>query len=57
MENPKKRLEQAGATGTVPALSEGSFKAPLAQLVEQVTLNHWVEGSSPSGLTTESRTK
>src|SRR5699024_8584777 len=25
--------------------------APLAQLVEQVTLNHWVPGSSPGGRT------
>ena len=24
---------------------------PLAQLVEQLTLNQWVEGSSPSGIT------
>ena len=24
---------------------------PLAQLVEQLTLNQWVEGSSPSGVT------
>ena len=23
----------------------------VAQLVEQMTLNHWVEGSSPSGVT------
>ncbi len=25
--------------------------APLAQLVEQLTLNQWVEGSNPSGRT------
>ena len=24
------------------------FLAPLAQLAEQVTLNHWVAGSSPA---------
>ena len=27
------------------------FNAPLAQLVEQLTLNQWVEGSIPSGRT------
>ena len=26
----------------------------VAQLVEQMTLNHWVEGSSPSEVTSES---
>ena len=26
-------------------------RAPIAQLVEQVTLNHWVRGSSPCGRT------
>ena len=26
-------------------------KDSVAQLVEQMTLNHWVEGSSPSGVT------
>ncbi len=25
----------------------------VAQLVEQMTLNHWVEGSSPSGETSK----
>ena len=28
----------------------------VAQLVEQMTLNHWVEGSSPSGVTKKSQT-
>ena len=27
--------------------------APLAQLVEQLTLNQWVEGSSPSEVTSD----
>jgi hypothetical protein len=29
--------------------------APLAQLAEQVTLNHWVAGSSPARCTFRSR--
>ena len=28
-----------------------SYQVPVAQLVEQVTLNHWVHGSSPCGRT------
>ncbi len=28
-----------------------SQQAPIAQLVEQMTLNHWVLGSSPRGRT------
>ena len=31
-----------------PALSKESYSA-LAQLVEQMTVNHWVAGSSPAG--------
>ena len=34
-------------TGSDP-MSEDDF---VAQLVEQMTLNHWVEGSSPSEVT------
>ncbi len=30
---------------------EGVIIAPIAQLVEQMTLNHWVLGSSPRGRT------
>ena len=29
----------------------------VAQLVEQMTLNHWVEGSSPSGVTYQDHKK
>ena len=28
-----------------------SKRGPLAQLVEQMTLNHWVKGSNPLGIT------
>ena len=28
----------------------------VAQLVEQMTLNHWVVGSSPTGVTIENQT-
>ena len=31
-----------------------SFFDSVAQLVEQLTLNQWVEGSSPSGVTQKS---
>ena len=31
-----------------------SFFDSVAQLVEQLTLNQWVEGSSPSGVTKQS---
>ena len=27
------------------------LNGPIAQLVEQVTFNHWVAGSNPAGLT------
>ena len=28
-----------------------TFSGPVAQVVEQLTFNQWVEGSNPSGLT------
>ena len=32
-------------------MSQEYEKAPIAQSVEQMTLNHWVQGSSPCGRT------
>ena len=47
-----KRLRQRPLTPlTSVRFRYGSPYAPLAQLVEQLTLNQWVEGSSPSGVT------
>ena len=34
--------------GNLSATQIGNSFAPLAQLVEQVTLNHWVAGSIPA---------
>ena len=34
-----------------------SFFDSVAQLVEQLTLNQWVEGSSPSGVTRKSASR
>lgn len=33
------------------------FNDSVAQLVEQMTLNHWVDGSSPSGVTKDTKVK
>ena len=30
-------------------VEEGNYNSALAQLVEQMTVNHWVAGSSPAG--------
>ncbi len=32
-----------------PPTGVNQANAPIAQLVEQMTLNHWVQGSSPCG--------
>ena len=39
--HPRKR-------GSIPLGTAINYKGPLAQLVEQVTFNHWVVGSSPT---------
>ena len=36
-----------GFEGVIDALGNEEGLAPLAQLVEQLTLNQWVPGSSP----------
>ena len=45
------RIVVPGVVGSSP-ISHPIFGGPLAQLVEQLTLNQWVEGSNPSGPTT-----
>ena len=42
--HPRKR-------GSTPLGTAINYKGPLAQLVEQVTFNHWVTGSNPVALT------
>ncbi len=45
-----KRGKTGRGTTVIPVVST-VFQDSVAQLVEQMTLNHWVEGSSPSGVT------
>ncbi len=47
------QIEQFRVTecATNPTASTRKTLAPLAQLVEQVTLNHWVAGSIPARCT------
>jgi hypothetical protein len=33
------------------SVKQGANCGPVAQVVEHLTFNHWVEGSNPSGLT------
>ena len=40
-------LETARENRAMPTFSFSTSYAPLAQLVEQLTLNQWVPGSSP----------
>ena len=45
----KNALTLHSQTGGTPTSSRGNDS--VAQLVEQMTLNHWVVGSSPTGVT------
>ena len=45
------RIVDPGVVGSSPTSHPITQCGPLAQLVEQLTLNQWVEGSNPLGPT------
>ncbi len=45
----KKQLTEVGTRFTMRALLRVQLHSALAQLVEQLTVNQWVAGSSPAG--------
>lgn len=51
--NPRKfKLRQIGCCAESKEGLHSIAVGPVAQVVEQLTFNQWVEGSNPSGLTT-----
>jgi hypothetical protein len=46
--NWAEELKTACTSETVRYIYELSMSSPIAQLVEQMTVNHWVAGSSPA---------
>jgi hypothetical protein len=44
-------LRQIGCCAAAAEQLNNSSVGPVAQVVEQLTFNQWVEGSNPSGLT------
>ena len=47
----KKPIAFSKQNNPLPLYRKKGDNDSVAQLVEQMTLNHWVEGSSPSGVT------
>ncbi len=41
-------LAKVAVEGSIPLARSNFFHGSIAQLVEQMTLNHWVVGSNPS---------